>query len=66
VSVFDLFPPDEFWMEFVLAADGVGYEIAYEITGRTRALLERRAVMAGMTFEEYLADLIEREVLKRR
>ncbi|HRQ61207.1 MAG TPA: hypothetical protein PLO23_06830 [Alphaproteobacteria bacterium] len=65
MSVFDLFPPDEFWMEFVPATDGEGYEIAYEITGRTRVLLERRADAAGMTFEEYLADLIEREVLKR-
>lgn len=50
MSVFDLFPPDEFWMEFVPATDGEGYEIAYEITGRTRVLLERRADAAGMTF----------------
>jgi hypothetical protein len=57
VSVFDLFPPEEFQIEIIPLPDG-GAEIVYQLTGRTRELVERRAAAEGMTVDQYIRACI--------
>lgn len=57
MSVFDLFPPEEFQIEIVPLPDG-GAEIVYHLTGRTRDLIARRAAAAGMTLDAYIRSHI--------
>lgn len=53
MSVFDLFPPEEFHLEIIPLPEG-GAEFVYHLTGRTRELVERRAAAEGMTVDQYI------------
>ena len=56
-EIIEFFDPAEFSLEMVDNADGT-VSLVTTITGRTRKLLERRAIEAGMSYVDYVEEAI--------
>lgn len=59
-NIFDLFPKDEFQVNFIPRPDG-DFDMDINITGRTREYLERIAETEGKT----LAELVDERIISR-